>query len=681
MTNEQFDQLVNRIQARYGAHPFALRLRIALLVGLGYSGFLLMLLTVLILAAALAVGAVAVQSGPDTFFVVVIAVLLAFSFCQALVVLWVPMETPKARELKQTEAPQLFRLLETLQTKLQTNRFDHVHFTAEFNAAVQMVPRLGVFGFNRSTLILGLPMMRALSTEQFSAVLAHEFAHSSSRHDRFGMWIYRLRETWGRVFAELQQGRQEGFLNRSRRIIVWFIGWYWPRFNAYAFVLSRANEYEADRVAAEWAGTEAAAAALFRTECFGIRLNDKFWTGVTQLAKTESSVPDDILDRIEAFLRSRPEDADAARWMEQSTKALTGNSDTHPSLSDRLKAMEWPVDRFVKLPFPELPMHSAAEVLLGDDLSEISREVNLLWQRDNALRWQSVFHQARRTEKLLNAVSKPTEGVTSPDAIESATTTPFDADQLWTQAQATRELHGSAAAEPVLRQLLAQQPAHSLANVTLGRQLLERGDVEGELYLRRILEDDDNELVPAACEGLITYFQTIGQADQVLETRTHLSRFETAQAAALKERSQVTAKDRFVDHGLNEQDLQAVLAKLAQESDLGFAWLARKDLKFFPNQRLFVLVVQSGKKGLFGAANPELSQRLAARLITEVKLPGRVLIISSQGGFRALARKVSSIAGTQIFPASSRSQAEISSHSQAPLGNAGLGNAASSSDR
>ena len=228
-------------------------------------------------------------------------------------------------------------------------------------------------------------------------------------------------------------------------------------------------------------------------------------------------------------------------------------------------------------------------------------------------------------------------------------TSKIDVDHLWKQALAVCNLHGTPAAESLLRELLNQQPTHSLANVTLGRDLLERGEFEGERFLSRILEDDDNELIPAACEGLIGFFQQRGEADRVQQIRSRLSRFESDQAAAVKERSAVTAKDRFRPHGLSESELQTMLLEpLSKEANLDSAWLVQKEMKYFPRQQLFVLVVQSQREGWFGRSDSSRDMALVRRLLTQVKLPGRVLIICPQSDFRSLARKIISLDVSRI---------------------------------
>jgi Zn-dependent protease with chaperone function len=648
MTSEQFDRLVDRIQTKYRNHPWALRGRIALLVGLGYAGFLAGILLVLIVALLLTVVAIVTQEAPGVVLIGFVALMLPLGIWQALIFLWVPMEAETARTITRQEAPQLFDLLDRLQFDLGASPFDHVQIDARFNAAVHMIPRLGVFGFNRSHLYLGLPMMQALSSDQFASVLAHEFAHSSSRHDRFSAWIYRLRSTWARLFEQFRAPSTTGLSGVIRKIAYWFVEWYWPRFNAYAFVLSRMDEYQADRIAAEWAGSEITGETLVKIVCLLNRIDDQFVTELNELSKSTDLVPDDMTIRLGALLASHPAPDDARRWLDQAARTLTGNIDTHPSLSDRLGALGLTVDQFVRSGFPTLASRSAAQTLLGAALSEITRDVNRNWQKENAPRWHHNFQQARRVQKQQQRMKSADPEA---DASIRSTTDRPNIDELWKQITLACELHGIAAAEPLIRRLLDQRPAHGPANLTLGRHLLERGNAEGETYVRRVLDQEDSEWIPAACQVLIEHFQKSGQKEQVRETLALISRHESLQQAAHLERSSVTDADRFVDHGLTDSERDGLVATLSQDPQLESAWLVRKVLKHFTNQRLFVLVVRSPVRGWFGASNSEEDRALVTRLKDKITLPGRVLVIAPQGGFRKLARKIMKTQGTPLYPA------------------------------
>jgi Zn-dependent protease with chaperone function len=57
------------------------------------------------------------------------------------------------------------------------------------NASVVQIPRLGVFGWSRNYLTVGVPLLDAVTPEQFEAVLAHELGHLARAHGRFRTWI------------------------------------------------------------------------------------------------------------------------------------------------------------------------------------------------------------------------------------------------------------------------------------------------------------------------------------------------------------------------------------------------------------------------------------------------------------------------------------------------------------
>src|SRR4029078_11357063 len=105
--------------------------------------------------------------------------------------------------LSREQAPKLFAVLEEIRTALNCSPFHHVLLIGEHNAAVVQVPRLGVFGWHRNYLLIGLPLLQSLGPDEFKAVMAHEFAHSSRGHGSFGNWLYRMRRSWDQIFEQM----------------------------------------------------------------------------------------------------------------------------------------------------------------------------------------------------------------------------------------------------------------------------------------------------------------------------------------------------------------------------------------------------------------------------------------------------------------------------------------------
>ena len=118
---------------------------------------------------------------------------LLFSLLRAL---WMRPQAPQGLPVTETDAPRLFELIEKVRRKTGAPRPDRVLIDGELNAAVWQQPRLGLLGWHRNHLILGLPLMMGLSTRQLGAVIAHEFGHLHSAHGKLGQWIYRTRRSW-----------------------------------------------------------------------------------------------------------------------------------------------------------------------------------------------------------------------------------------------------------------------------------------------------------------------------------------------------------------------------------------------------------------------------------------------------------------------------------------------------
>ncbi len=177
MQDAAFDRLVQRLEQRARRHPALYEWYVAGLVTLAY----VYLLGVLLLAIGLVVGVVALACNapnPLTIKLAIVIGLAAGGLCVAIIKgLWVRLEPPTGLEITAAEAPELFSLIDQLRGQLRSAPFHQVLLVNDYNAAVAQTPRLGVFGWQRNYLIVGLPLMLGLGPDEFKAVLAHEFGH------------------------------------------------------------------------------------------------------------------------------------------------------------------------------------------------------------------------------------------------------------------------------------------------------------------------------------------------------------------------------------------------------------------------------------------------------------------------------------------------------------------------
>ena len=190
--------------------PSALRVLLLALLGYAVLGTTLTLLSVaLVLLFRL------LLTGKLTIVAVKLGIFLAPLGWFIVRALWVRIQPPSGLELRATEAPSLFGLVERVRRALRARRVDTVLLTDDLNAGVAHVPWFGLVGPGRTYLVLGLPLLQAVTEPQLEAILAHEFGHVSGKHTRFGAWVYRTRLTWARLAGQIEDASVGAPLRRS----------------------------------------------------------------------------------------------------------------------------------------------------------------------------------------------------------------------------------------------------------------------------------------------------------------------------------------------------------------------------------------------------------------------------------------------------------------------------------
>ncbi|HLY96669.1 MAG TPA: M48 family metalloprotease [Sideroxyarcus sp.] len=478
---------------------------------------------------------------------------------------------PQGRHLTEQEAPALFARIHELRQQMDGPHIHHVLLTDELNAAIVQHPRFGLFGWEENYLILGFPLLQAMSEEEALSVVAHEYGHLSGHHSRLGGFIYRFRSAWGRM-----QALSEQWTDWGSRLIARLFRWYAPYFNAYTFVLARQNEYVADRISAEVAGPNNAANALLRVNLAAQFEQEVFWPSINkQVAKS----PQPLADRSKLWQRALHklmDEASRVRYLDVASKRRTDHLDTHPALSDRLRAIGVEADEASArnlLP----PKHSAAEIWLGVALPDIQTEFDQKWQSDAAERWQERHkYLAECTEQLAKL-----------GALETLST-----DERWDIIRLNTELDPDFEPLPLLNELLQLVPDHASALYRRGMLLLEREDEAGIADLENLMKKDASATL-AACEAAWRFYHELKPelAEQYRERWIARSEYENRVNA---EFSSMPADATLAEHDLNaemEESIRKLV--LAHGKYIRRAYLMRRQLKSDSNLHDYVLAFET----------------------------------------------------------------------------------------
>lgn len=624
-TSAEFDSYVARLERVARANPSRYRTRVLLFGALGYV-YVFAVLAALV-ALTLGVGAlVAAHGGWVLLFKLAIPIaLLVWTIVRAM---WVGIAPPPGKELAQKDAPRLFAEVEAIRKGVQAPRAHHVLLTDDFNAAVSQVPRLGMFGWHRNYLVLGVPLMHALPADEFRAVLAHEFGHLSRAHGRSGAWSYRIRATWGRI---LEQLRREG--HGATFVFERFFAWYAPRFAAYSFVLARTQEFEADARAAALVGPGVMASALARIAVRSRQMAESFWPTLWKRAAAEPEPPTDAFTTLGRSLREPVPAGEAELLLAQALSAPTRSGDTHPELGERIAALGVAPSPALIAPADGVP--SAAEAYLGHTAEDAWRRMDRAWLEEVRAGWTAQHQNAQQAASRLAELEERRESLTSDEAKE--------------RAFAVVNLHGAEAALPLFRELAEAEPGDAQIRFMLGQLLLDCDDEEGLRQLETAMAADVG-LVHAGCVASHAFLHRAGRVEEAEAYWRRMQENADRMSAAQQERSAgaLSPRNVFLPHGLGDEAVRAIEEALRRHRDIASAFLVRKEVKILPEHPLYVLAVVpdwTWKRAEHG----NHSAKLVQRLLQEVPLPGDAVVLTLEVNLKNLRKPIAAVPGSDVY--------------------------------
>lgn len=166
----------------------------------------------------------------------------------------------------ESEQPDLWATVRAAAAAAGTAAPKYLWVDSQFNAAVFEQTRwLGLRPGPRH-LVIGAPVLVALSPAKLDAILAHEFGHFAHRDTRLLPVVMRgrsgLASALNTASGFATDGKGGGWMLRGQPLIYALVRAYAVRFLTATQKVSRAQEYAADRISADLCGRDAAADAV-----------------------------------------------------------------------------------------------------------------------------------------------------------------------------------------------------------------------------------------------------------------------------------------------------------------------------------------------------------------------------------------------------------------------------------
>lgn len=620
MQHEQFSALVKRLDGFAKRAPQRYQWTVMLLACLGslyiYSvlGLMVVLFTALLFSIAI-LKAIAIK------FILVLG-----SFLWMIIkALWVKLDAPQGIEIKREQAPLLFAMLDELQRKLKAPRFHYVLLDNEFNACVVQIPRLGIFGWSRNYLCIGMPLLKSLSAAQFKAVLAHEYGHLSKGHGRLSNWIYCQRLRWERLANILNA-------NNSRASFLFkpFLNWFAPYFSAYSFPLARNNEFAADMTSAQLTSSQAAAQALTNTRIIDSYFSERYWPALHRQARDLPQPNFAPYTTMGQELPQQIETSDIEKWLTQAMAVETNIYDTHPALKERLAALAQG---------PQLSIPTAAESaaqLLEPTLTCFTSQLDEQWKNNIGSAWKERYEEIQTGRSQLAELNFKVE--------QNET---LSIEEALTRARLTEDIaEDQDATITQLKTLYERASGHVEVCFALGSRLLNKKDPQGCGLMKEAMELDE-EATRGACEWLRDYYHQIGEVNEAQHWHERLIARAELEYADQQERNTLHLTDKFLAHDLDAQQLATLQNALHKIKSLRKVFLCKKQLTHLPKKPLYIVTFNAT------AWYQWYSKSRVANLLQQLQqcpaLPGETLIVCIDAQHRRFRRKVNKIKGARII--------------------------------
>jgi Zn-dependent protease with chaperone function len=614
---DRYKPMVEQLEAFSRDHPEAYRWRVLGAALMGYAFLALVLGGLIVLTVGVVVIAIATHLVALLAKVAIVFLVMGFYLVRAL---WIRFETPKGVVVAAREAPALFAALEEIRRLTRGPKVKKVLVTDEFNAAIVQVPRLGIFGCHDNYLLLGLPLLMALSESEVKAVIAHEYGHLAGAHGKLSAWIYRVRQTWVRLSYAFETGGMASVLKG-------FFNWYGPWFNAYSFVLARSNEYEADRCAALVAGPATAASALVRVSAEGHRFA-AHWDALQNYNRTAKAPATLPYAGLAMRFAEQPAEADQAQALSEALKRQTDLHDTHPCLSDRLAALG------EATPALAVVEYSGAKGFLGDALTtQLVERFDAEWWREAAPVWEDIYKQA----ESMRARRRELDTMAAQGSL--------DEEPYWERVNLI-EYEGDVATAQALAEAWAQShPDDLIVRRRVAQFYLDQGDAKGVEHMQPVLDGADHGQREQALYGLAAYYAQFDPDNpknaQIIEGIIEAERFRERVQDHF---SRLPPTTKLEPPHLPEATLSALKRVLAVHYAIKSLWIARRS---FPNDPAIVqyiaLYICRDRK-----AEMDIKNAFMDDVLRVLQPHGAALAVESVPAYDWLRRRLVHLEGSEV---------------------------------
>lgn len=521
---------------------------------------------------------------------------------------WVRIEEPQGLALRKEDYPELFIEINRIRTQLQAPKIHRVVLTQEMNAGIAQTPRLGIFGWQKNTLVLGMELLLILSVEQTRSVIAHEFGHLSGNHSQFNGWIYRIRTTWFQIMQSFDEQNSWGGVMMAK-----FFDFYAPRFAAYSFVLARENEYEADKIASELTSKSITGEALVNTYVVAPYVENNYWQDYFKLADNNPKPVHLPWSGLRNFLNENTACQNTlTKALEKELKVETQLDNTHPALSDRLKAIGYTAE------IPQGVEVGAAKILLANNYSRALKDLDDQWLTNQKENWEARYAYVQESRKQLATLkSKIINDLTEEDH--------------WCLCYLTDEFESHEKGMAMIYDFQNKYPESPKAAFVIGRELFE--EKNNTCINQFEIAIKDPSLIIESSQMAYQFLQEINEEEQADSWMKLAEEKIQEDERANKEREELNPDDKLHKAIINDKMKKTIIADLMSNKTIKLAWLAEKEVDYYKEMPMLAIAVKT--KGIHMSEDSAMQ-----KVYVEMDIEASYIIVPYVADYKPLCKKI-----------------------------------------
>lgn len=258
------------------------------------------------------------------------------------------------KEIKREEYPELFALIDEVVEKVDCLQPKHVYLSDECNAYVGYPSILGYLSHGAQNLTIGIPLLYGLNKTEFKSILSHEFGHFTQKSTSINS-VANLSEYICGAIAQsqeaIEQSDDDSYEAKARvfaRMATKIMLKQYHKVAPLNGILSRAQEYDADKHSYEVVGTDGSISALCKIQSVAGRWDGNYLRWLWQVIG-EKRCPADVRGLFEKFSAGFDDIGIKPLVPASHYKPIPGeydsrissleNTDTHPSTEKRCNAI------------------------------------------------------------------------------------------------------------------------------------------------------------------------------------------------------------------------------------------------------------------------------------------------------------------------------------------------------